>query len=290
MLSLSMLCLTGCSSAENLTFEELMEEVNAKHQAVEQVTLDDISKYEKDVKTLKESFKNYGKKTEEYNPEKILTREDAVEDVDFLFDMLYDCYGPYESMGGAKVFDAREQEVKNELQTYENLTVAELEEILLEELNFIQDGHFNINKSMLCKIKMPFFFREVAFQKTGKGYETTEGEVVESIEGYEDMDALMKRSISPEGDLVYYPVLLKDGDFWEVLKEPQTCDETLTIHYTNGKTQELKAESYEMYVDPSLREPGGQMIASRKYGEIPVFQFNTFDNAYLKETLEGAET
>ena len=63
-------------------------------------------------------------------------------------------------------------------QTYENLTVAELEEILLEELNFIQDGHFNINKSMLCKIKMPFFFREVAFQQTGKGYETTEGEVV----------------------------------------------------------------------------------------------------------------
>ena len=63
ILSLSMLCLTGCSSAENLTFEELMEEVNAKHQAVEQVTLDDISKYEKDVKTLKESFKNYGKKT-----------------------------------------------------------------------------------------------------------------------------------------------------------------------------------------------------------------------------------
>lgn len=291
ILSLSMLCLAGCSSVENLTFEELMEEVNAKHQAVEQVTLDDISKYEKDVKALEESVKNYGKKTdEEYNPEKILTREEAIEDVDFLFDMLYDCYGPYESMGGAKVFDAHEEKVKNELQTYENLTVAELEEILLEELNFIQDGHFNINKSMLCKIKMPFFFREVAFQKTGKGYKTTGGEVVESIEGYEDMDALMKRSISPEGDLVYYPVILKDGDFWEVLKEPQTCDETLTIHYTNGKTQELKAESYEMYVDPSLREPGGQMIASRKYGEIPVFQFNTFDNAYLKETLEGAVT
>lgn len=169
ILSLTMLCLAGCSSAENLTFEELMEEVNAKHQAVEQVTLDDISKYEKDEKALEESVKNCGKKTgEEYNSEKILTREEAVEDVDFLFDMLYDCYGLYESMGGAKVFDAHEEEVKNELQTYENLTVAELEEILLEELNFIQDGHFNINKSMLCKIKMPFFFREVAFQKTRK--------------------------------------------------------------------------------------------------------------------------
>lgn len=291
ILSLSMLCLAGCFSVENLTFEELMEEVNAKHQAVEQVTLDDISKYEKDRKALEESVKNYGKKTdEEYNPEKILTKEEAIEDVEFLFDMLYDCYGPYESMGGAQVFDAREEEVKNELQAYENLTAAKLEEILLEQLNFIQDGHFNINKNLLCKTKMPFFFRKVAFWKTRNGYETTEGEVVESIEGYEDIDALMKRSVSPEGELVYYPVILKDGDYWEALKGPQTCDETLTIHYTNGKTQELEAEPYEMYVDPSLREPGGQMVASRKYGEIPVFQFNTFDNAYLKETLEGAVT
>lgn len=175
-LILSVLCLAGCSSVENLTFEELMEEVNAKHQAVEQVTLDDISKYEKDVKALEESIKNYGKKTdEEYNPEKILTREEAIEDVDFLFDMLYDCYGPYESMGGAKVFDVHEEKVKNKLQTYENLTAAKLEEILLEQLNFIQDGHFNINKNLLCKTKMPFFFRKVAFWKTRNGYETTEG-------------------------------------------------------------------------------------------------------------------
>ena len=29
-LILSVLCLAGCSSVENLTFEELMEEVNAK--------------------------------------------------------------------------------------------------------------------------------------------------------------------------------------------------------------------------------------------------------------------
>ena len=180
ILSLTMLCLAGCSSVENFTFEELMEEVNAKHQAVEQATLDDISRYAKDRKALEESVKNYGKKTEEeYNPEKILTQEEAIEDVDFLFDMLHDCYGPYESMGGVQVFDAGEEKIKNKLQTYENLTAAKLEEILLEQLNFIQDGHFNINKNLLCKIKMPFFFREVAFQKTEKGYKTTGGEVVE---------------------------------------------------------------------------------------------------------------
>lgn len=141
---------------------------------MEQVTLDDISRYAKDWKELEKSVKNYGKKTEEeYNPEKILTKEEAIEDVEFLFDMLYDCYGPYESMGGVQVFVAREEEVKNELQAYENLTAAELEEILLEQLNFIQDGHFDINKNLLCKTKMPFFFRKVAFWETRNGYETT---------------------------------------------------------------------------------------------------------------------
>ena len=44
ILSLSILCLSGCSFAENLTFEELMEEVNAKHQAVELVDVN-ISDY-----------------------------------------------------------------------------------------------------------------------------------------------------------------------------------------------------------------------------------------------------
>ena len=43
-LILSVLCLAGCSSVENLTFEELMEEVNAKHQEVEAVDVN-VSDY-----------------------------------------------------------------------------------------------------------------------------------------------------------------------------------------------------------------------------------------------------
>ena len=56
------------------------------------------------------------------------------------------------------------------------------------------------------------FFREVAFVKTEEGYQVIDGRKVESVEGYDNLDELMKRSISPEGKLVYYPVLLKDND------------------------------------------------------------------------------
>ena len=44
ILSLSLLCLAGCSFVENFTFEELMEEVNAKHQEVEAVDVN-VSDY-----------------------------------------------------------------------------------------------------------------------------------------------------------------------------------------------------------------------------------------------------
>ena len=138
-------------------------------------------------------------------------------------------------------------------------------------------------------IKIPFFFREVAFVKTEEGYQAIDGRKVESVEGYDNLNELMKRSISQEGKLVYYPVLLKDCDFWEALKSPQTCDETLTIHYSNGDTQELTAEPYQIYTEMDLQNPENNQITKFYEDEnIPVFQFNQFAEKHIEEILDGA--
>lgn len=208
----------------------------------------------------------------------------------YLFNAFHDCYGPYEYFGGAKVFDKAEETIKAELQTREPLTAADLEQILLENLAFIKEGHFNINNKSPYMIKIPFFFREVAFVKTEEGYQTTEGKRVESVEGYNNLDELMKRSISPEGKLVYYPVLLKDNDPSIRLDLPQSCKETLIVHYTNKTTQELKAEPFQIYSETFLKTPEEyQVVTSRQNGEIPVFQFNEFDLDYKEEISEGAK-
>ncbi len=103
------------------------------------------------------------------------------------------------------------------------------------------------------------------------------------------LEELTKRSISPEGKLVYYPVLLKDCDFWEALKSPQTCDETLTIHYSNGDTQELTAEPYQIYTEMDLQNPENNQISKFYEDEnIPVFQFNQFAEKHIEEILDGA--
>lgn len=279
----------GCTSVPQPTMEEVLAEVNTKHREVEKGTMN-ASQYVGDLVDQDLRWSYYPKEnTAEYDPEKILTQQQAIEDVTYLFNAFHDCYGPYEYFGGAEVFDAVEETIKAELQTKETLTAADLEQILLENLAFIKDGHFSINMKRANPTKIPFFFREVAFVKTEEGYQAIDGRKVESVEGYDNLDELMKRSISQEGKLVYYPILLKDCDFWEALKSPQTCDETLTIYYSNGDTQELTAEPYQIYTEMDLQNPENNQITKFYEDEnIPVFQFNQFAEKYIEEILDGA--
>ena len=205
---------TSCSSDASIpqpTMEELLAEVNAEHQAIKAKVVDFSPHMKENPK--QEEIDKYKQKNGAYDPDKSLTQQQAIEDVSFLFDAFHDCYGPYEYFGGAKVFDTAEEKIKQELQTKETLTAADLEKILLENLKFIEDGHFKINMKNLNPTKIPFFFREVAFIKTENGYQTTDGKKVQSVEGYDNLDELMKRSVSPKGSIVYYPVLLKDCEF-----------------------------------------------------------------------------
>lgn len=280
----------GCTSVPQPTMEEVLAEVNAEHQEVEKGTIN-ASQYVGDLVDQDLRWSYYPKEnTAEYDSEKILTQQQAIEDVTYLFNAFHDCYGPYEYFGGAEVFDAVEETIKAELQTKETLIAADLEQILLENLAFIKDGHFNINNKSPYMIKIPFFFREVAFVKTEEGYQAIDGRKVESVEGYDNLDELMKRSISQEGKLVYYPVLLKDNDPSIRLDLPQSCKETLIVHYTNKTTQELKAEPFQIYSETFLKTPEEyQVVTSRQNGEIPVFQFNEFDLDYEEEISEGAK-
>ena len=117
----------GCTSVPQPTLEELLAEVNAEHQAVDKGIMND-SQYVGDLVDQDLRWSYYPKEnTAEYDPEKILTQQQAIEDVTYLFDAFHDCYGPYEYFGGAEVFDAVEETIKAELETKETLTAVDLE-------------------------------------------------------------------------------------------------------------------------------------------------------------------
>ena len=285
---------SGCTKVTQLvkdnqpTKAELLAEINEEHQRWEAAPAADPTPYLRHYDDPADAQKDTDYFTDtysEYNAEKELTVEEAKEDVNYLFDALYYDYALYDYFGGHAVFDQAKADTLQEVQSRDSLTCEDLQKILVSHLTFIKDGHFNINQDYPSEKDIPFFFRQVMFVKTDSGYQNANGKVVASVDNYPDLDELFKRSISEQGYLVYYPVLLKPAPFDGTEWEKHTCDETLTVHYTDGSTDTLTADAWSQYYKDL---PKGQNTDLRQTDGIPVFQFNSFDGSFLQEVNAAA--
>ena len=283
----------GCSKVPQLvkdaqpTKAELLAEINEEHRRWDGGSSDPtpyLRHYDDPTDALKST--DYLTETySEYDAQKKLNPEEAKEDVNYLFDAFYYDFAFYDYFGGHAAFDQAKAEILQEVQARANLTCKDLQEILVKHLTFIKDGHFNINQSFPAEKEIPFFFRQVMFVKTDSGYQDSKGKTVVSVDGYPDLDALFKRSISKEGYLVYYPVLLKEAKFDGTEWDKHVCDEQLTVHYADGSTDVLTADTWSQYYKDL---PKGQNTDLRQTDGIPVFQFNNFDSSFLEETNAAA--
>lgn len=288
-----LLCACGIATSQSLalpqpTLEELMAEVNAAHKAVTRENID-VTPYlrKTPVQTAEES--PYFAKTEfePCNGNAVLTSEKAKADVELLFAAFYDCYTLYDYFGGEKAFGEAEQQILNACDEKKTMTVSELQDIMGESLSFIQDGHFFINDEHTALLQYPFFYRQTVFDKTETGYQTADGRQVSSVEGCDDLDELFKRSMTQDGQLCYYPVLLRTRNDATVRTDADgttiyELDETLKIYYADGSAEELTAELYRTFQSDESTE-------CRMDGDIPVFQFDSFPGEKADEFLAGAD-
>ena len=288
-LALAACLLAGCAPSlpPQPTLDELLAEVNAAHQAVDKPQGDaGQGQYlhlrpGPDEETL--DYFTSDLTRFEFDPDAELTAAQAAEDVEYLFDAFRALYGPYDYFGGDETFGEHKAELLAQLEEKESWTAIEVQNLLVGELGFLKDGHFNINGERTNLFQVPFFFREVAFYKTEEGdYISEKGKRVASVDGYSDLDELFKRSISPEGQLVYYPVLLKE---LARTSQQKVCDETLTVRYADGSAQTLTAEPFQRY---NRENEGNSITEYYKDGEIPVFVLNRCDTAANNEIEAGA--
>lgn len=284
--------LAGCAAALDIpqpTLEELLDEVNAEHQSIQRDELDPTP-YLRTSLSLEDQSKAREYMTEtfsDYDPDLKLDHSQAVEDVNYLFEACYYAYGLYDYFGGHPAFDAAQEAILQDLEDQNTVTCQQLEQIIASHLGFIKDGHFSINQNHPAPFQIPFFFRQTAFLKTENSYQTVDGKTVESVENHADLDELFKRSISKQGQIVYYPVLLKEAMFdGQSEFEKHTCDEELTVHYTDGTTETLTAEPWKQYFEQLSKNKNAEL---RQTKGIPVFQFNNFNTEYRDEILDGAE-
>ena len=277
LLAAGMLLTTGCSRLPTVTLDQLMEEVNAAHQAVDNdgLSKEFIPRQPVDESGTPISAQTYyvDSSAQPYDPDLVLTREQMEEDVAYLFDALYACYGNYDKMGGQIVFDKAERALLKECARHDSLRAEDFQQMLLPYFTFVKDAHFTIQNQSLNPYWYPFFFREVAFYLDDGRYVTENHKTVASVEGYEDLTQLFRRSISPEGEIVYYPVVLQDTTDW---------DEPLTVHYTDGSTQVLRCEPYSW--GEGIGKVDQLAIPEVHYDDdIPVLLVNSIRG----ETVEG---
>lgn len=268
----------GCSRLPEVTLDQLMDQVNAAHQAVNNDGLKEkfIPRQPVDENGNLIRMQTYYTSPEDvqpYDPDLVLTRQQMEEDVVYLFDAFYACYGNYDKMGGKIIFDKAERAVLKECARHDSLRAEDFQQMLLPYFTFVKDAHFQIQNQSPNPLWYPFFFREVAFYLDEDQYITADRKTVASVDGYGDLSQLFRRSISPEGEIVYYPVVLQDTTTW---------DEPLIVHYTDGSTQVLRCEPYSW--GEGIGKVDQDAVPEVHYDDdIPVLLVN----AIRGETVEG---
>lgn len=145
----------------------------------------------------------------------VISKEDAREDVDFLFAVLKHGYAGYQFFGGDEAFAAAKQGIIAEIDTTfgANLTYGDLSRLLHQHLGFIQDGHFAIAGRPTCRRHTLYAHFDLEFEEhDGRFYERhNPGRWAVAVEG-NSPSTWMKASISPDGEVVYCLGTLSDAD------------------------------------------------------------------------------
>ncbi len=136
-----------------------------------------------------------------------LTRSEALADVDQLFRLLKFGYCGYQYFGGDDRFSKAESAIKEKLASgNEKILTASFSQLLIDNLDFIQDGHFYIGYQLLQKRfncymdeSMPFLKDEYDF------YTLLDGKKCYLLEvNGGTPEKYLKLSLNDEGEIVFY--------------------------------------------------------------------------------------
>ena len=257
----------------NDTFQKLLDEVNAAHRAVEMYQ-GDYSAYLGRIEDPE-----YDASLVSATPQSgdsIVTLQQVIDDMEWFYHTLRVEYGAYAYFGGDEAFRSAIDAVIADCSSMSTITVNDVLGSLLRNFVFVKDAHFTFEGWSLTERVIPFFFRGTAYTKTENGYETTDGKIVASVRGQPDLDELFKLSLTTEGDLVYYPVILEPVSFVQLVKESEIRCSTyvLNVRYQDGTSENLRPDSYTL---PQYDLEGTEILVNNG---VPMIHLKDFYGTY----------
>ncbi len=165
----------------------------------------------------------------------LIPKDEARQDVDFLFRVLKYGYGAYQFFGGDEVFLAAKEGILAEIEDFpgEDANPGQLAELLQRQLGFIQDGHFSIGDKKMCR-RYGFFARfDMEFDECGGRFRQRHApdRWATAVEG-EDPSLWMKPSIDSDGEIFYCLGAVSDSD----------VDICVKLEWSDGSSESVQLE------------------------------------------------
>jgi len=278
----------------SLDFASVQEMINNKrHESVvSDVSIDDYI-FETDDEDFTEDEVNMllAHKAFEY---KTITKDKALEDIDYLFRIFKLQYGGYTLFGGDETFNEARFRIEDEVSKLDKISTDVLEELLAKELSFINDGHMSIGRKGINKIfDMKYYANEkMSFHKDGKGYYTVEDEAkkyLHSVENDIDVEEYMKLSLDEEGKFVYYLGSLFSENNGTEKVNLEFIDNDELISDEVSLIRSSKKFNRDMVTYEEERINGIPVISIRRFheldGEIELKKFVESGNKYKDEDI-----
>ena len=217
---------------------------------------------------------------------RLVTKEEAIEDIKVLFRALRQSYSGYIYFGGKKQFDQAEQEMITRVEslTEERITTGGFEQILREGLAFIVDSHFWINgKSLGFNEQYCYYGSGIdQIEKDSKGYYILEQGKKSYIE--EQFEPYIKPTIGEEGQIVYGLFAVVDQE------EKEKLPITILLN-RRRKTSQKEIEWKLCKVGTFTLEAGCSNYSYKEISQIPVVTYRNMQagnetNAFIADGIK----
>ncbi|MDD6771833.1 S41 family peptidase [Inconstantimicrobium porci] len=240
--------------------------------------LDDISVY---ANQFQNSFDNniIKSNSDEYDENKLLTYDKAKKDTDRLFNLFKYGYSAYGYYGGDSKFNDVKEKVLSSLPKDKSFTVDNFRNILVSNLSFINDQHFDIldkNNRPSFKGKYYYIYDEPIYKDSTGYYEIKHLKryYIQSMDGNNKTSDFIHKTIGKKGNIIYNIAIM--NDFTNDMK----LSRKITLKSKNGQ------ETSET-IDLSLKFFTANYNTSYEYTEqsgIPIVKLSRFYNVSQSET------
>ena len=276
--------INSLNTEEVISFNEVIREANQERKILlESETSNDIQKYTYSVTGDKEGFTDEEIETLLSSHEVLsdtLSKEQALEDADYLFRLSKYVYAGYGYYGGDKVFEQAKEKVMNAIKKEDEISIKELNRIFLKNLSFIKDGHFVIGNTNVNREHVLNYYcnQEIEIRKNNNGYYYLvdhEKRYIKAINSDKEIEKYLKLSINEDGELVYYIGLLQnDANAMDLLEIEYKASSNIS-----KKDIQLTKVLQEVHRDPTAFEQ--KMVEG-----IPVLTLKKFSDKENENTLK----